>query len=100
MYRGGPLRTNAGVSNLAKAYGGLNINVTRVVFTVGTIDPWSSSGLTKNPNPESPVLIIKGNHHVIIIYYLKFSSQYLFEMFCNFFHSVDHYFIFTLLMNT
>lgn len=51
---------STGILNLNQTYGGLNPNVTKVVFTEGPVDPWSSVGLTKDLNRRAPVIIIDG----------------------------------------
>ncbi|KAF2906004.1 hypothetical protein ILUMI_00171 [Ignelater luminosus] len=51
------------VDNTNRYYGGLDINVTNVVFVHGSIDPWHALGLTKTRNPKAPVIYIKGTSH-------------------------------------
>ncbi|KAJ8924677.1 hypothetical protein NQ315_000828 [Exocentrus adspersus] len=49
-------------------YGGLDINVTNVVFVHGDRDPWHPVGLFKENTPESPVIIMKGISHCANMY--------------------------------
>lgn len=44
-------------------FGGLTPNVTRVVFTSGSRDPWRYLGIQEELNEESPVIVIEGASH-------------------------------------
>nr|XP_023027502.1 putative serine protease K12H4.7 [Leptinotarsa decemlineata] len=49
-------------------YGGLNINVTNVVFAHGVSDPYHVLGITKTRNVASPAFLIKGVSHGAVLY--------------------------------
>jgi Serine carboxypeptidase S28 len=49
-----------GVAQTNLKYGGLNPNVTRVIYTHGTLDPWYLLGITENLNAETAVILIEG----------------------------------------
>ncbi|CAG9839384.1 unnamed protein product [Diabrotica balteata] len=44
-------------------YGGLDIEVSNVVFVHGSLDPWRLLGITKTLNEKAPVIIIEGAGH-------------------------------------
>ncbi|CAH0387264.1 unnamed protein product [Bemisia tabaci] len=44
-------------------YGGISLDVSRVIFVHGTIDPWSSIGITKKPPKGSVSIFVKGVAH-------------------------------------
>lgn len=44
-------------------YGGLNFQSTRILFPNGQIDPWHALGILTPPNPQEPVLWVKGASH-------------------------------------
>lgn len=47
-------------------HGGLNINVTNVIFTQGENDPFRGLGIQNEPNEFSPLFIIPGNKEQLI----------------------------------
>jgi Serine carboxypeptidase S28 len=49
-----------GVAQTNLKYGGLNPNVTRVLYTHGTLDPWYLLGITENLNSETAVILMDG----------------------------------------
>ncbi|XP_067667455.1 putative serine protease K12H4.7 isoform X1 [Haliotis asinina] len=53
-----------GVQQMWMDYGRLGIQATNVVYTHGSYDPWHKYGLSTDPNPQSPVIIIQGVGHV------------------------------------
>lgn len=58
FFRAFNVATNVRV--LAHSFGGSDINVTKVAFTSGTVDPWIGIGMTKSPNADAPVFVIPG----------------------------------------
>lgn len=66
-------RTNA-------IYGGLDIDVTNVVFVHGSIDPWHALGITKTKEQDAPAIYIEGNS---VLHYLNdlFHYGFLFWQF-------------------
>ncbi|XP_065349861.1 putative serine protease K12H4.7 [Cloeon dipterum] len=57
----GILRTNV-------MYGALQLEVSRVVFVHGSIDPWHALGITKSDNNEAPAIYINGTAHCANMY--------------------------------
>jgi hypothetical protein len=53
-------RAELGVAQTNLKFGGLNPNVTRVLYTHGTLDPWHLLGITENLNAETAVILIEG----------------------------------------
>lgn len=54
-------------------YGALDIDVTKVVFVHGSIDPWHALGITKTIEQGAPAIYIKGKYQFIIysvLYYI------------------------------
>ncbi|KAK9877980.1 hypothetical protein WA026_020195 [Henosepilachna vigintioctopunctata] len=49
-------------------YGGLDIEVTNVVFVHGSIDPWHALGITKTKNQDAPAIYIPGVAHCANMY--------------------------------
>lgn len=49
-------------------YGGLDIEVSRVVFIQGTLDPWHVLGLTKSSKVGNTVILINGTAHCANMY--------------------------------
>lgn len=50
----------AGVSRTNLEYGGLNPDVTRVVYTQGSLDPWHALGRDTDLSADAPVIMIEG----------------------------------------
>ena len=50
-----------GVARTNLLHGGRNPQVSRVFYTVGTLDPVSPIQMNEDLNPESPVVFIEGN---------------------------------------
>lgn len=58
-----------------KDYGGLDIEVTNVVFVHGSIDPWHALGITKSVNQGAPAIFIKGlSGRALSVFLLRFVS--------------------------
>ncbi|CAB3371971.1 Hypothetical predicted protein [Cloeon dipterum] len=55
--------SQAGVDRTNLEYGGLNPDVTRVLYTHGSLDPWHALGRETDLSPESPVILIAGHSH-------------------------------------
>lgn len=53
-------------------YGDLNIDVSRVVFVHGSIDPWHALGILQSKSSFTPAIYIKGNSYLntLFIYFL------------------------------
>ncbi|XP_011313900.1 putative serine protease K12H4.7 [Fopius arisanus] len=49
-------------------YGGLQLEVTNVVYVHGSIDPWHALGITKSSNPKTPAFYINGTAHCANMY--------------------------------
>ncbi|XP_072398054.1 putative serine protease K12H4.7 [Diabrotica undecimpunctata] len=49
-------------------YGGLDIEVSNVVFVHGSLDPWRLLGITKTLNEKAPVIMIEGAGHCANMY--------------------------------
>lgn len=45
-------------------YGGLDVQVTRIIFPNGSIDPWHALGVTKDLSPDAKALFINGEYSV------------------------------------
>lgn len=56
-----------GVERTNIMYGGKDPKVTRVVLVNGSIDPWHYLGVTKQSNPDIPVIFINGEYFIITI---------------------------------
>jgi len=41
-------------------YGAMRLEVSRVVFIHGSIDPWHALGITKSDNNDAPAIYING----------------------------------------
>ncbi|XP_074032602.1 putative serine protease K12H4.7 [Leptinotarsa decemlineata] len=48
-------------------YGGLDIDVTNVVFVHGVSDPWHVLGITRTRNIDSPAILIEGVAHCAVM---------------------------------
>jgi hypothetical protein len=66
----------AGVSRTNLEYGGLNPDVTRVVYTQGSLDPWHALGRDTDLSANSPVIMIDGWKSYIIWFLLFFLHMY------------------------
>lgn len=51
-----------GVKRINIVFGALDINVTKVISTHGTIDPWYRLGVLEDLNAESPTIVITGRY--------------------------------------
>ncbi|CAB3379670.1 Hypothetical predicted protein [Cloeon dipterum] len=60
-------RLEAGVERTNLLYGGKQPDVTRVVYTVGSLDPFNPVQMSEEPNVDAPVIIIQGASHCIDI---------------------------------
>ncbi|KAG5889731.1 hypothetical protein JTB14_010205 [Gonioctena quinquepunctata] len=49
-------------------YGGLDIEVSNIVFVHGATDPWKVLGITGNENDASPAILIEGAAHCANMY--------------------------------
>ncbi|XP_075991129.1 putative serine protease K12H4.7 [Anticarsia gemmatalis] len=49
-------------------YGALDIEVSRVVFVHGSVDPWHALGITKTQDNDAPAIYIKGTAHCANMY--------------------------------
>lgn len=49
-------------------YGGLNLQVSNVVFVHGSVDPWHVLGITNSSNPQAPAIYINGTAHCADMY--------------------------------
>lgn len=47
-------------------HGGLNPEVTNVIFTQGELDPWRSIGVQEDLNPDAPAFIINGIFNIFV----------------------------------
>ncbi|KAJ2950873.1 hypothetical protein O0L34_g5233 [Tuta absoluta] len=56
------------VADTNKFYGGLNPNVTKVVFLHGSVDPWHRLGITKSLSDDVPAFVIEGTSHCADLY--------------------------------
>lgn len=54
-------RLDAGAARTNLLHGGRNPQVSRVIYTVGTLDPVSPAQMNEDLNPESPVVFMEGN---------------------------------------
>lgn len=52
-------------------YGGLEIDVTNVVFVHGSIDPWHALGITKTLNQGAPAIYINGFLVLCLVWRLR-----------------------------
>lgn len=43
-------------------YGGLAMDVTKVVFVHGSLDPWHALGITQDLSPSAPAILIEVRH--------------------------------------
>lgn len=50
----------AAVSSTNTNYGGLDIEVSRVVYVHGSVDPWHALGIIKTKDNDAPAIFIKG----------------------------------------
>ncbi|XP_059468326.1 putative serine protease K12H4.7 [Neocloeon triangulifer] len=55
--------SQSGVDRSNLEYGGLNPEITRVIYTHGSLDPWHALGRETDLNPDSPVIMIDGHSH-------------------------------------
>ncbi|XP_059468768.1 putative serine protease K12H4.7 [Neocloeon triangulifer] len=56
-------RLDAGIERTNMLYGGLNPEVTRVIYTVGSIDPFNPAMLSSDVSADAPTVIIEGGSH-------------------------------------
>ncbi|XP_023935727.2 thymus-specific serine protease-like [Bicyclus anynana] len=56
-------RVNKGVAEVNNLYGGLNPNVTNVVFSNGDLDPWSTLSILKDLTHNAPAVVIPRSSH-------------------------------------
>ncbi|KAF6207781.1 hypothetical protein GE061_016229 [Apolygus lucorum] len=56
-------RIDEGVEKTNTEYGGVNISVSRVIFTHGSMDPWRALGITESSNPQMSVINIPRASH-------------------------------------
>lgn len=59
---------NSVVDQTNIAYGGLDLEVSNVVFVHGSIDPWHALGITKTVNNKAPAILIEGTAHCANMY--------------------------------
>lgn len=57
-------------------YGGLDIEVSNVVFVHGSIDPWHALGITKTQDDKAPAIYIEGKNHLYFKLPLIINGQY------------------------
>ncbi|CAH2102190.1 unnamed protein product [Euphydryas editha] len=73
-------RVDAGVKYINELYGGLTPNVTKVVFTNGDLDPWSTISVTEDLSSETPAILIpRASHCLDIVSSTKSDSEELKE---------------------
>lgn len=78
-----PELVHAGATAKNERYGGLNPNISRVISTHGTYDPWHALGLTHDVNCNAPVIIITGKYIILLISFaiffncIKFSKHHI-----------------------
>ncbi|RZC42670.1 serine protease K12H4.7 [Asbolus verrucosus] len=58
----------AAINRTNVLYGGLNIEVSNVVFVHGSIDPWHALGIIKTVDEEAPAIYIQGTAHCANMY--------------------------------
>ncbi|XP_023935728.2 putative serine protease K12H4.7 [Bicyclus anynana] len=56
-------RVNEGVAEVNDLYGGLNPNVTNVVFSNGDLDPWSTISVLEDLSYNAPAVVIPRSSH-------------------------------------
>ncbi|GJQ74787.1 hypothetical protein Trydic_g21629 [Trypoxylus dichotomus] len=54
---------NTGIERSNLFFGSVSPEVTKVVSTHGTVDPWHPLGVLEDLNPEAPVFVIQGASH-------------------------------------
>lgn len=54
---------NSAIDRSNTFYGGVDIEVDRVVFVHGSIDPWHALGVTKTVSEDAPAIYIEGTSH-------------------------------------
>uniref|UniRef100_A0A6P7FYK4 Serine protease F56F10.1 n=1 Tax=Diabrotica virgifera virgifera TaxID=50390 RepID=A0A6P7FYK4_DIAVI len=54
---------NHAIKNTNVEYGGLDIQVSNVVFVHGSLDPWHALGITTTLNEKVPAILINGTAH-------------------------------------
>lgn len=59
---------NAQINQTNAYYGGIDIDVSNVVYVHGSLDPWHAVGLLETTNPDSPVIYIEGTSHCANMY--------------------------------
>lgn len=64
-----------GVSQSNIIYGGLGIEVRKVVFPNGSIDPWHALGVLQDVNSEAPAVYIQGQS--LFFNNIKIATTYL-----------------------
>ncbi|CAB3379672.1 Hypothetical predicted protein [Cloeon dipterum] len=60
-----PAHLEAGIERTNLLYGGKNPKISRVVYTVGTLDPVNPVQMEEDLNPESPVIFIEDASHCV-----------------------------------
>ncbi|XP_059468656.1 thymus-specific serine protease-like [Neocloeon triangulifer] len=60
-----PERLEAGTARTNLLYGGKNPQASRIIYTVGTLDPVNPVQMDQDINPESPVIFIEGMSHCV-----------------------------------
>lgn len=56
------------VENTNIAYGALNIDIDRIVYVHGSVDPWHALGITHTRGNNAPAIYIKGTAHCANMY--------------------------------
>jgi hypothetical protein len=51
------------IQHALAAYGGSNIQSSRIMFPNGQIDPWQANGVLSSPNADEPTLMVEGASH-------------------------------------
>lgn len=52
-------------------YGGMNINVNRVVFVHGSVDPWHVLGITQTQDNDAPAIYIPGKYCIFMYFFVQ-----------------------------
>jgi hypothetical protein len=69
VYRYDAKQVMRGVKRTNTIYGGLRLQVTRIVFIHGSVDPWHALGITRTIRQESPAIYVRG---VLLLYSLLY----------------------------
>lgn len=59
---------NHAVKHTNIVYGGLNVDISNVVFVHGSTDPWHALGVIRSSNPKAPAIYINGTAHCASMY--------------------------------